>query len=266
MTEQQDFMKMAENARRAQEAINALGAGPFRAGTPDGLYDAHGFPIPAVQAFPGAPLVGIGGPLGSGKDALADYLVENHGYQKTFMSEPLHEALATINPWIVFEQDPQHDGIVYPTRYVDLVELVGYTEAKRTPEVRRLLQALGTEVGRNMMGETVWTDMAQKKIRSWRSKGLPVVITGIRFPNELEMIREMGGVSVWVHRPQDIDALVDGAIHGHSSETSLSREDFDLTVHNTGSLDDLEVRAAELAAYVREQPNELEARFLADMS
>lgn len=192
MTEQQDFMKMAENARRAQEAINALGAGPFRAGTPDGLYDAHGFPIPAVQAFPGAPLVGIGGPLGSGKDALADYLVENHGYQKTFMSEPLHEALATINPWIVFEQDPQHDGIVYPTRYVDLVELVGYTEAKRTPEVRRLLQALGTEVGRNMMGETVWTDMAQKKIRSWRSKGLPVVITGIRFPNELEMIREMG--------------------------------------------------------------------------
>lgn len=184
------------------------------------------------------PLVGIGGLLASGKDTVADYLVEHHGYTKLNMSEPLHEAMLALNPIV----SPGLDPVL---RYGELVAAVGYTAAKENPEVRRLLQALGTEVGRKMFGENVWVDIAGRKIDALRAEGKPVVITGIRYPNELEMIRSRkGGHALWVARN-----VAQGA---HASETSVQATDFDITIENISTLDALyastEALAEEFAA------------------
>lgn len=193
-------------------------------------------------------LIGFGGRLAAGKDAMADYLVEEHGWIKLNMSAPLHDAMMALNPWIL-TQTPISSGQV---RYVDLVERVGYTAAKENPEVRRLLQALGTEVGRNMFGENVWVDIANHNISELRSQGFNVAITGIRFPNEIKMIKEnkwhlgseegKGGTLVWVERPGMIETADYGSMLKHVSEI-ISKDEFDMTIINDGTLEDLYAQA-----------------------
>lgn len=181
-------------------------------------------------------LIGFGGKLRSGKDTVADYLVAEYGWVKLNMSAPLHEAMLALNPLVPIE-------FRYATghwRYRDLVDKVGYTEAKENPEVRRLLQALGTEVGRNMFSETVWTDIAAGNIDQLRDQGLNVAITGIRFPNEVDMIHQSRGHGgpgelIWVERPETDDT----SSHATHASESMDSSWFDQVIHNVGTLEDL---------------------------
>lgn len=182
-------------------------------------------------------LVGFGGRLASGKDASADHLVAEFGFRKHWMSEPLAEALAVLNPILSIDDDG------YRVRYARLVAEVGYTKAKNHPEVRRLLQVLGTEIGRNMLGEDTWVNLAGSKIDHSRYiDHVPVAITGIRFKNELEMIRRRGGHLIWVERPE-----LEG-VSAHSSENSVGPADFDATLVNDGTLADLYTKVTTLIA------------------
>lgn len=183
-------------------------------------------------------IVGIGGRLASGKDCIADYLVEEHGWVKLGMSDALAGALYTLNPLV--STRVRFLGIplwVKHVRYQEVADRVGYVEAKTLPEVRRLLQVLGTEVGRNMIDEDVWTDMMVKKVRSLISSEVPgIIVTGVRFENEIEAISdELSGALWWVVRP----SLEDGVNASHPSENSVSASDFDVEIWNTGTLEDL---------------------------
>lgn len=181
-------------------------------------------------------LIGYGGLKGSGKDTSADFLVENRGFVKEFMSEPLHQALLIENPWIPLRM---HLGQYHTTRidmtsirYSDLVDQVGYTKAKENPEVRRLLQRKGTEAGRHLIHEDVWVNVALKKIQSRRASGNAVCITGIRYPNELAMVRDNGGLLVWVDRPS-VTRAASLNQDAHTSENTLSADDFDVVLSNS---------------------------------
>lgn len=202
-----------------------------------------------------SPLIGIGGWKTSGKDRLADFLVEDHAYGKTFMSEPLLEAVLALHPdggpWVRIDRPvsvPPLRAVTWTTgefvRFGELVEKVGYTATKEHADARAYLQGLGTEVGRKMFGEDVWTDIARRKLEALHAQG-PAVITGLRYPNELEMVRSLGGTTIWVSRP-GLDAPNDT----HTSETSLSSMDFDMMVHNSGTLMDLRHEATILHGYL----------------
>jgi len=173
---------------------------------------------------------GIGGALRSGKDTVADYLVEEYGWIKMGMSEPLNDALLALNPMI-----PVREWGIF-SKYVSYEELylqVGYTEAKTNPEVRRLLQVLGTEVGREMIDENVWVDIAKRRIEAETSRGENVIMTGMRFPNEVRMIQELEGTNFFVSRP-GVDS-----VSSHASETSVDKSLFDIEIENDGSLGEL---------------------------
>src|SRR5690606_4847856 len=120
-------------------------------------------------------------------------------------------------------------------QYSDLIRAVGYVEAKAVPEVRRLLQSLGTEAGRNMVGENVWVNIMARKIDDHRGAGHPVVVTGIRFPNEVQMIEELGGQAVWIERP-GTQAPTESAA-AHASENAVSAADFHSTLLNDSTLE-----------------------------
>lgn len=202
-------------------------------------------------------LIGLGGALRAGKDAVGDHLVDKHGFQKLGMSDALNEALLVLNPWII---SPHY---ARPLRYQELHDLVGYVEAKKNPEVRRLLQVLGTEVGRKMISEDVWVGIAERKISRLLGSGQSVVITAMRFPNEIEMLDRLGGFSVWVERdaerrveglatggvlrtPEKVLTPVSGAcvsaestISTHASENSVDKSMFEYFLSNNGSLEEL---------------------------
>lgn len=173
----------------------------------------------------------VGGRLTSGKDAFADHLVENHDFVKLGMSDTLALALYRLNPWVLAEKGP---GV---WRYQTIVDRVGYVEAKKNPEVRRLLQVLGTEVGRQLLGENIWVDATKKKIQELAAEGKNVVLTGIRYENEIALERNLAGIeivtSIWVERP-GLEPTSQ-----HSSEGSVAANDFEYVLPNTGTLQDL---------------------------
>lgn len=186
------------------------------------------------------PLVfGLGGRLRAGKDAVADYLVDRHGFVKLGMSDPLLEHALILDPWIPVNVRAAgahgEEGLF--VRLSTLVEEVGYVEAKKNPEVRRFMQADGTEGGREFHHDNVWVDRATRTIEEHLSAGRGrVVLTGLRFLNELAIPRAFGGRALWVERP-GLDSDTPSA--AHASENSVNGTLFDHTIVNDGSLEDL---------------------------
>jgi hypothetical protein len=178
-------------------------------------------------------LIGLGGRFASGKDEVADELVRNHGFVKVGMSEVLHQALLALDPIVDSFCDE-------PVRYSEEIADIGYVKAKENPEVRRLLQALGTEVGRNMLGENIWVDATEARIVELWSDGKRVVLTGVRYPNELRMVSKLDGDLVWIERPGYSNTGT------HASENSVWEGDFHRTIRNDGTLEDLYEKAADL--------------------
>ncbi|MHA3724192.1 deoxynucleotide monophosphate kinase family protein [Leucobacter sp. HY1910] len=191
-------------------------------------------------------LVGIGGQKEHGKDAFARELAALGGRWRVLgMSDPLLDAFLLMNPWVMVDPylgltsqrngDPVHGAWQAKT----LVEAVGFTAAKRVPEVRRMLQVLGTDIVRKA-NQDAWVDATRRSITAAFRQGESVIVTGIRFPNELNLITAMGGRTVWVERPGHPAAP--GA--AHVSEHALTMDDFDRLVINDGTLDDLRQQAA----------------------
>jgi len=194
---------------------------------------------------PNTPLLGFGGLRRSGKDAASDHLVETQGFVKLGMSDVLARCLYVLNPLI-----PSGEYTRIPhVRYAELVDSIGYTEAKKIPEVRQLLQRLGTDVGRDILGEDIWVSALEKTIKEHRDAGTPVALTGVRFSNELEMIRRAGGTTVYIHRPSEASTDAE-SIATHKSEKGLRPEDFDHQIINDGSLSELYAQVDEVISRI----------------
>lgn len=182
--------------------------------------------------------IGLGGYLTAGKDEVADHLVREHGFVKMGMSDPLHESLMALNPVVpvtgedhkrLFTERPDSD-MAFVT-YRALTKELGYTEAKKIEGYRALLQRFGTEVVRDILDPDMWVKIALRRVLEHRAFGQPVVLTGIRFANEFDMVDDYG-ISVWVDRPGLAPAE-------HSSENSVRPKWFSHTVLNDGTLEDL---------------------------
>lgn len=124
---------------------------------------------------------------------------------------------------------------------------------------RHALQTLGTEWGRACF-EDVWIDFALRRAdallagkpdpigRVRGARPACVIITDVRFENELVKLQAAGATVVLIDRPGALDAL--GAAAQHSSETELQRIDrdrFNVVVKNDGTLDEFK-QAIDLVA------------------
>lgn len=179
--------------------------------------------VPRVQA------IGLSGYARSGKDTLAAALAEQ-GWRRASFAAALKDALYALDPLV--NTHPGHCVSQIVTQPRD------WEYAKDTyPEVRRLLQRMGTEVGREFFGENCWVDLAFRRIPD----GAHVVFADCRFPNEAAAIKAAGG-EVWrIDRPGFVP------VNAHPSETALDGFDFDRVIVNDGTVEDL--RAAVVAEY-----------------
>lgn len=180
------------------------------------------------QYYGGLRLFGMMGYAQSGKDTFASFLIE-HGFQRVAFADTLRDMLYALDPMAAqFETE----------RVRTVVNRVGWDRAKTEyPEIRSLLQRLGTEAGRDTLDPNLWVLMGEQKIEAANG---PVVVTDCRFPNETYMIRRRGGTLIWVDRPGV------GPANGHASEHSVSRADADIVIENKGTLDDLRSAAEAL--------------------
>lgn len=181
-------------------------------------------------------VIGIGGRLRAGKDEVAKILSREHDYVVMGMSDPLREHLRIVNPWIKVTVREAWRLRIRPGfhRAADLLQRLGYVDAKTIRDLREFMQRDGTEGGRKFFGESIWVDKLRSMIREDLNDGFDVAVTGLRYPNEIEMIRDMGGHTVWVRRPgTEAPSAASGS---HSSENSVNEADFEWTIDNSGTL------------------------------
>jgi hypothetical protein len=170
-------------------------------------------------------IIGLSGYAQSGKDTIANHLVEHHGFTRVAFADPMREALYALNPRI--NDIPELSGVSLQW----LVDRMGWDFVKvDSPETRELLQRFGTEVGRKLWGENFWVDKAMDKINNLDK----VVVTDVRFPNEYDAIKNANGYMWRVEKPGV------SAVNRHESETSLDGFFFDRIIPNKGTLEDLQ--------------------------
>lgn len=236
-------LDIVDRARRAQLAVNDI--------------------LAKAQRPKDIQLIGIGGLYAAGKDEVADHLVTRYGYEKTWMSYPLHKWLEEQNPWFRLDKPIYAmEGWVYEPgefhTYNEIVHQVGYVGAKEQEEVRRALQKIGTNCGRRMIDWDVWVDAMKRQLTEWIEQGkTKLIVTGIRYPNELEAITSLGGETLWVERPEararheqrlkeDSERVTQGLEPlMHDSEVSLDSTDYAWIIDNDQDLDELKRRAEE---------------------
>lgn len=175
-------------------------------------------------------LIGLSGFAQVGKDSVANILKE-HGFQRIALADPIREAMYLLNPIVVTDSR----GRIF--RLQEVVDDIGWDDAKTSiPEVRRLLQVFGTEVGRQLFGEGIWVDLAMRKIGPEGK----YVITDVRFPNEVLAIGSLGGSLIRVTRPGS------APVNQHISDAGLSGSWFYAEISNDGSLEDLRSKVLEV--------------------
>jgi hypothetical protein len=170
-------------------------------------------------------LIGLGGFALSGKDAVATVL-EDAGWARTRFSAAIEASLLAIDPWVPAGRWKR------PRRYSELHAAIGFEESKKIPEVRRLCQVVGDDAGRRVLGENIWIDVAFRLIDAWMAEGRNAVVTGVRYANEVDAVKQRSGITVWVDRGLR-------PVNDHISDNGLSAQDFDVVIPNYGTLDDL---------------------------
>lgn len=196
------------------------------------------------------PVIGLVGPARSGKDTFADILVRDHGFAKVAFADELRVAASKLDPIvglrrsIRFSYESTEDD--YWIRYNEAICTDGYEAAKdKYPELRRVLQQLGTEVIRDQDPE-FWIRACLKTIDTLR-RDQPVVVTDCRFHNELDAIMGITkGYSVRITRPGYL------GLNGHISEQELLIAPTTFEVPNDGDFDQLARMAGIVARYVNQ--------------
>jgi hypothetical protein len=142
-------------------------------------------------------IIGFVGLIGSGKDTAADYLVNFHGFRRDSFAGTLKDAVSVVFGW-------------------DRTLLEGRTKESRewrekqddwwttrlgvriTP--RQVLQNWGTEVARKSFHDDIWIASLENKLRNTNDN---IVISDVRFPNEIKAIHNTGGRVIRVKRGEE---------------------------------------------------------------
>lgn len=207
-------------------------------------------PPASVEPF----VLGLTGLKRSGKDTFATMLaarvwIAGGQAEVIGMSDDLAQCLYVLNPHIRLSPAGKRfwGGREYVS-YRTLFEAVGYEAAKEEPEVRELLQRMGTDVMRDIIAEDTWGRLLHEKIQRLQAEGVSVIATGIRYPSDAEVIQVNGGIVVEVRRAA-MDEEIEN-LDSHSSEQGLPRELIAGTVYNDSDLDTLKDRADKFGRWI----------------
>jgi hypothetical protein len=195
-------------------------------------------------------IIGICGFIGSGKDTVADYLVNFHEFRRESFANTLKDAVSSVFGW----DRTMLEGRTKEAR--EWREQVDPWWAERlampTLTPRWILQYWGTEVCRRGFHDDIWIASLENKLRTSKDS---VVISDCRFPNEIASIKNTGGKIIWVQRGELPDwydlALAENLKNSeaakfeltkrkvHASETAWVGTDFDHVIENNGTIDEL---------------------------
>lgn len=194
-------------------------------------------------------ILGVCGLIGSGKDTIADYLVNFHEFRRDSFASSLKDAVSFVFGW----DREMLEGRTKQSR--EWRERVDPWWSKRlnmpnlTP--RWILQYWGTEVCRKGFHDDIWIASLENKLQNTTDN---VVISDCRFANEIDAIKKAAGKVIWVKRGSlpvwyqtalaanqgneiEKKLMIESGIH--ASEWSWIGTEFDAIIDNNQGIDDL---------------------------
>lgn len=242
-------------------------------------------------------LISFGGIAGSGKDSISSFLTDiardtdGINYETAKFATDLRRAVCTITD-VAIEQTisaedkarmlpeknytvkdlrdrigraiNQSTGLYAIQSTIDKIVsiITGKIEFNDDQDIQllpmtigRFLQVLGTDAFRQHVNENVWVNAFKKR---WEESGYkPTLVPDNRFPNETQLIKELGGVAIYIERP-GYEGRGDGRLANHPSEQKDQSfiNGFDFVISNDGSLEDLKKKAIDLWPHIKQYTTE----------
>lgn len=200
-------------------------------------------------------ILGITGYARAGKTSIANILIERVGYKLMAFADGVRALALAIDPFVQVDGDRHYtEGNTPFARYSTVLKAIGYEAAKSHPDVRQLLQRVGTEGGRGVLGERVWVEAFRNRVEhaylddefALTLSDMNIVVPDVRFTNEADALREMGGFIIRVERP-GIESQ-----GGHVSETESDRIVADATIV-ASNLDELREQTLQVYAILEQE-------------
>lgn len=116
-----------------------------------------------------------------------------------------------------------------------------YWEAHKTDPIpffngrsyREIMQSLGTDWGRNVLGDDIWVRMADQVRASLPDQ--VILISDIRYDNEAAFVKENAGKILHIESPFSQEAQT------HTSEIGFDPAYVDVFIKNNGTLEQLDI-------------------------
>lgn len=183
-------------------------------------------------------LVGICGLKWNGKTTSAQYLAGRYGFMHTKFAAPLKDMIRTM-----LRSAGLDDETVERKIEGDLKELPCEILGGHTPV--HAMQTLGTEWGRNCISPTLWGDLWEARAQWYIDNGCSVVVDDVRFENEYQRVKRMGGYIVHLVGRSSV-------VNGHVSEDLSWLVDPDFIVENNSTPDHLLRQLDRVVANIKE--------------
>jgi hypothetical protein len=216
-------------------------------------------------------IIGVVGFIGSGKDTIADYLTNFHGYRRESFANSLKDAVSVVFGWDRTMLEGRTKQAREWREQVDLWWANRLNMPDLTP--RWILQHWGTEVCRNGFHDDMWIASLENKLRNSKDD---IVISDCRFPNEIKSIKDAGGIVIRVKRGEEPEWYNDAAdmnagdrcmnyalaknrmykLGIHASETVWVGTKFDAILDNNSTIDAL---YEQVLTIINQQPSPLAA-------
>ena len=143
-------------------------------------------------------IIGICGLIGSGKGTVADFLVEQRGFTKISFADKLKDGVASVFGW---DREMLEGNTEDSRAWREKVDPYWSTETGHPITPRLVLQLFGTDCMRNGFFDGIWVSLVKKQLLENPDSNF--VIPDVRFENEANMIRSIGGKLWRVKRGTD---------------------------------------------------------------
>jgi hypothetical protein len=208
-------------------------------------------------------IIGLNGLAKSGKDTFGEYIVTNYEFTRIAFADELKDIASEttgIAKEYFFDVDLKDKPLEVPIKLsselcLKLIQAIS-TRTELFDSVilqkdfhkdllhsclldvdnhefaspRAFLQRLGTDICRKHIDDSIWIELSKEKIR--RTKG-SIVITDVRFPNEVKLIKELGGIAVKIKRQSVVPVTT-----SHSSEQNIPDHEFQVIFDNDSTIYD----------------------------
>lgn len=193
-------------------------------------------------------VIGFCGLIGSGKDTAADYLVNFKQYRRDSFAGTLKDAVSAVFGW---DRELLEGKTASARLWREETDKWWSARLGRIITPRVVLQQWGTEVCRHGFHDDIWIASLENKIRKTTDN---IVISDVRFVNEIAAIKNQGGIVVRIKRGPDPEWFYTAKQHNlrpdlqlmqkmwpavHASEYSWAGSKFDFEIENDKSIQHL---------------------------